>query len=299
MIVELEYGRGRTSGAHARRMRGHGAAQESAAGDRRHGRRRGAGVRRAQPARRRSRTSRAAGAPRASSSATSPARSRTTLFLGPMIRILVRERNSRAEHHRPGRDRTPPAQRGRGARGAHRRSVGARHGPGRESLRARRRRPRRPRGHRDPGHTGEARPAVRRCRAPDRDRARRAALHGGLVRGPQGRRPRGGARGHHPHLPQRAVHGGPGRHPVQPRRQSAARGAARDHAHARRGPRRQHRHRRAAAALLRELRRHRRSHLEAVRFVHATPAWCRWGGSSRPSSPPPPAIRSTGPTTRP
>ena len=64
------------------------------------------------------------------------------LFLGPMIRTLV-------DSGIPARNivvlvatGTPPAQPGRGARGAHRRSVGARHGPGRESLRARRRRPR-------------------------------------------------------------------------------------------------------------------------------------------------------------
>ena len=41
------------------------------------------------------------------------------------------------------------------------------------------------------------------------------------------------------------------------------------------------------------------SHLGRRSGSCTTPAWCRWGGSSRPSSPPPRAIRSTGPTTRP
>ena len=52
------------------------------------------------------------------------------------------------------------------------------------------------------------------------------------------------ARGHDPHLPQRPLHGGPARGPVQPRRQPAARGAARDRRHAGRGLRAQHRDRR-------------------------------------------------------
>ena len=107
-----------------------------------------------------------------------------------------------------------------------------------------------------------------------------------------------GARRDDPHLPFRALHGGPAGGPVQPRRQSAARGAARDRAHARRVY--------ALNTVIDEDRdlvcvNFRRGHREPSgrggirRAAAESPGRPR---NSGPSSPPPPAIRSTRPTTR-
>ena len=166
-----------------------------------------------------------------------------------------RRRHAARAHHRAGRDRPAPAERGRGARGAGRRPVGAGDRARREPLRARRRRARRSRRHRGAQHAGQARPPLRRGGPADRHRPRRAALHGRLLGRAQGDRAGHRARGHDPHLPQRALHGGPGGDPVQPRRQPAARGAARDRAHAGRGLRGQHGDRRGSRPRARELRR--------------------------------------------
>ncbi len=98
--------------------------------------------------------------------------------------------------------------------------------------------------HRHARHAGQHRPALRRGRSAHRHRPGRAAFHGRLVRRPQG----GGARRrpprNHPHLPLGALHGRSARRPVQPRRQSAARGTAGDRPQARRTLCAEHRHRR-------------------------------------------------------
>ena len=104
-------------------------------------------------------------------------------------------------------------------------------------------------------HAGEARPPLRRGGPAHRHRAGRAAFHGRLLGRPEGHRAGRRARGHDPHVPQRALHGGPGGDPVQPRRQPAARGAARDRADAGRGLRAQHGDRRGPRSRPRQLRR--------------------------------------------
>ena len=167
----------------------------------------------------------------------------------------ARRRHDARAHHGAGRDRAAPAQRRQRAGRGRRRSVGVRARAGGEPLRARRRRARRPRCHADARDAGQAGPPLRRGGASHRHRAGRAALHGGLVGRAQGHRAGRGSRRHDPDLPQRALHGGPGGDPVQPGGQPAARGAARDRAHAGRGLRRQHRHRRAPRPGRRHLRR--------------------------------------------
>ena len=151
----------------------------------------------------------------------------------------------------------------------------------REPLRARRRRARRPRRDAGPAHAGQARPPLRRGGPADRDRARRAALHGRLLRRAQGDRARRRARGHDPHVPQRALHGGPGGDPVQPRRQSAARGAARDRADAGRGLRGQHGDRRGARPRPRQLRRSHRKPPRRGGVRGREHAACPWAGALR------------------
>ena len=86
--------------------------------------------------------------------------------------------------------------------------------------------------HRDARHAGRARPPLRGGGAAHRHRPGRATLHGRLVRRPESDRARRGASRNDPYLPLRPFHGGPARRAVQPRRQSAARGAARDRARA-------------------------------------------------------------------
>ena len=112
------------------------------------------------------------------------------LFLRPLIEGLHRGRHAARTHHRARRDGPPSAERGRGARRSRRRSVGVRHGAGRESLRARRRGARRSRRDVGAAHARQARPALRRGGSAHRDRARRAAFHGGLLGRQEGHRAR-------------------------------------------------------------------------------------------------------------
>ena len=124
------------SGAHPRRMRNHGAPQAPAAGHRRRRTRRRTGVRRAGRCT-------AAGTPCPGQALRlhsgmrrhpSGAESRLPRTDDPHPH---RRRHPRPGNHGAGCDRTPPPQPGRGARGVDRRSMGARHGPGGEPLRAR------------------------------------------------------------------------------------------------------------------------------------------------------------------
>ena len=178
------------------------------------------------------------------------------LFLPAAGPHPARRRRAARGHHHPGRHRAAPAERGRGAGRAGRRPLGDRAGAGRQPPRARGRRPRPPRPD-AARHGGPARPAAGRGRPQDRDRAGRAALHGRLVGRAQGDRPRRRPRRDDHDLPQRDVHGAPARGQLRAGRQPAARGAARDRAHAGRGARAQHGDRRPPPARLRQLRRDR------------------------------------------
>ena len=79
----------------------------------------------------------------------------------------------------------------------------------------------------------------------------------------------------------------------------AARGAARDRAHAGRGLRAQHRHRRRPRSRARQLRRSDREPPRSPSLSSPSRSACRSAAASRPSSRPRPGTRSTRRTTRP
>ena len=192
-------------------------------------------------------------------------------------------RHGARSHHRAGGDRPASAERRRGAGRSRRRSLGARHGSRREPLRARRRGARRFR--RDPqaAHAGEARPPLRRGGPAHRDRAGRAAFHGGLLGRPEGHRAGDRPRRHDPHVSQRALHGRPGGDPVQSAGQSVARGAARDRADAGRGVCAQHGDRRGSRSRPRQLRRGDRKPSHGGRVRRRAARACPSAGAFRRS----------------
>ena len=196
----------------------------------------------------------------------------------------ARGRHAARAHHRAGRDRPAPAERGRRSwpRSSAIRGCSS-------TVRVENHFARDDAAHVDLGvtphaaHAGQARPPLRRGRPAHRHRPRRAALHGRLLGRPQGDRAGRRARGHDPHVPQRALHGGPGGDPVQPRRQPAARGAARDRADAGRGLRRQHRDRRGPRSRPRQFRRGHREPPRRGRLRRRQRRACRSAGASRRS----------------
>ena len=156
------------------------------------------------------------------------------LFLRPLIETHGGGRHARAAHHGPGRDRPASPERGRRARRTGRRSLGA------GNVRVENHFARDDAAHVDLGRTATRGTPVKLDRRFVEAELRIAT---GLVEphfmaGWSGGRkvvaPGVAASRHDPHLPLRPLHGGSARGPVQSRRQSAARGAARDRAHARR-----------------------------------------------------------------
>ena len=174
------------------------------------------------------------------------------LFLRPMIETMVGGRHSARPHHGAGRDRPAPAEPGRRTGRARRRSLGAASTCGSRIISPATM----------PTTSISAAPHTRGTPVKLDRRFVEADLRiaTGLVEphfmaGWSGGRkvvaPGVAASRDHPHLPFRPLHGGSARRPVQSRRQSAARGAARDRAHARRDLCAQHGDRRGSRSRLR------------------------------------------------
>ncbi len=127
------------------------------------------------------------------------------LILPALVRELLAAGLKRRLDPDPGRHRAAPPQRGQGAGGAGRRSLGAADRPGGKPLCAQRCGPRAPGDDRG-RHGGEARPALRSGGPQDRYRAGGTAFHGRLLRRSQGHRTGDRPQRHHHDVPQRPLH---------------------------------------------------------------------------------------------
>ena len=222
------------------------------------------------------------------------------LFLRPMIETLIGVGRAAGPDLDPGGDGSAPAQSRRGARRAGRRPLGARDTCGsRTTMRATR----------PPMSTSAARGrAARRSSSTGASSRPTLRIATGLVE-PHfmagwsgGRKVVAPGVAHHETI--RTFHSA--RFMEDPLavqcnldRQSAARGAARDRAHAGRRLCAQHRDRRGARPRLRDLRRDRREPSGGGRFRRRRDPRARCRGGSRRSSRRRPAIRSTRPIIRP